>query len=149
MELVRWNPNRRFVRLNSDFDRVFDNFFTPFSGLRRKIDPEKWTPKVDVYDDKDNIILKAELPGIDKKDIDVDVDDGVLTIKGSRSSEETVEKEKYFRQERCYGTFERSFTLPDDTNPELISADYKDGVLKVTIVKPEKSKPKAVKVNLN
>ncbi len=149
MELTRWNPSNNFLRINSDFDKIFDNFFSPASSFKSGIDSWGWNPKVDIYDDGDNIILKAELPGVEKKDIDVDVNSGVLTIKGSRSSEETVDKGQYFRQERSYGKFERSFTLPENVNHRLITADYKDGILKVSIAKPEESKTKAIKVALN
>jgi len=106
-----------------------------------------WRPFVDIYDNDNNIVIKAELPGIDKKDIVVDVKDRFLTLKGERSSENEVKKDKFHRRERTYGKFERVFSLPMEVDPDKIKADYKDGVLKIDIPKLEKQKPKQITVH--
>jgi HSP20 family protein len=106
-----------------------------------------WNPVVDIYDNEDNIVIKAELPGIDKENINVDVKDGVLILKGERSSDNEVKKDKYYRRERMFGKFERAFNLPADVDPDKIKADYTDGVLKIDIPKPEERKPKQITVH--
>ena len=90
-----------------------------------------WNPRVDIYEDEDAIVLKAELPGVEKDNIVVDVEGRVLTLKGERSSDNDVKEESYYRRERTFGSFERRFNLPDNVDPEKITADYKDGILKV------------------
>jgi HSP20 family protein len=106
-----------------------------------------WNPAVDVYDTDNTVVIKAELPGIDKKDLSIDVNGRVLTLKGERSGDNEVKEEKYYRKERFHGKFERSFTLPDDTDPEKIQAEFKDGVLKIEVPKPEEKKPKQITVH--
>jgi HSP20 family protein len=106
-----------------------------------------WTPVVDIYDNDDAIVIKAELPGVDKKDIVVDVDGGRLTLRGERSSENEVKEDSYHRRERAYGKFERVFTLPAEVDPDMIEADYRDGILKINIPKPEEKKPKQITVH--
>lgn len=147
MELMRWNPMRDMFSLRHQMNHLFDDVFRPVvrddSGL------SMWNrfPTVDIYDNDENIIIKAELPGIDKKDIVIDVKDGVLTLKGERSFDNEVKKEKYYCRERTFGKFERVFRLPAEVNPEKISADYKDGILKIDIPKPEEQKPKQIPVH--
>jgi HSP20 family protein len=104
-------------------------------------------PTVDIYDNGEHLVITAELPGIDKEDIDIDVKNGVLTLKGERSSDNEVKEEKYYCRERTFGKFERVFRLPADVDPEKISADYKDGILKIDIPKPEEQKPKQITVH--
>jgi HSP20 family protein len=125
----------------------FDDFFLPM-GLGETVrNVWDWNPKVDIYEEDDQIILTAELPGVDKKDIEVDVKDGVLTLKGERSVENEVKEKNYHRKERSFGRFERSFKLQRDVDPGKITADYKDGILKVSIPKPEDIKPKQITVH--
>jgi HSP20 family protein len=102
---------------------------------------------VDIYDNDHNIVIKAELPGVDKKDIVVHVEGRLLTLKGERSSEKEVNEDKYHCRERTYGKFERVFTLPAEVDADKITADYKDGVLKIDIPKPEEQKPKKITVH--
>ena len=106
-----------------------------------------WNPVVDIYDNDDAIVIKAELPGIDKKDISIDLKDGVLTLEGERSYDNEVKEENYHRKERAYGKFHRSFRLPENVDVDNIKADYKDGILKIDIPKPEEVKPKKVEVH--
>jgi HSP20 family protein len=106
-----------------------------------------WYPAVDMFDDGDKLVIKAELPGMDKKDISVDIEDRVLTLSGERDYDNEVKEENYYRRERAQGTFKRVFNLPADVNSDKIKADFKDGVLKVEIPKPEEKKPKQITVH--
>jgi len=146
MQLVKLNPMRDIHGLNNRADRFFNDFFYP----SREEHPSKglgWNPRVDIYEEENAIVLKAELPGVDKDNIVVDVKDRVLTLKGERSSDSEVEEENYYRRERSFGSFERRFNLPDNVDPEKITADYKDGILKVGIPRAEKIKPKQITVH--
>ena len=147
MNLVRWNPWRETDTSSDRFNRFFDGPFFPSVSFSEESGLSKWKPVVDVYDHDERIVVKAELPGVDKKDIHVDVKEGILTLSGERSYENEVKDEKYHRKERAYGKFSRSFTLPEGLDTEKIVADYKDGVLKVEIPKPEEKKPKKIMVH--
>jgi HSP20 family protein len=108
-----------------------------------------WAPPVDVVENENELVLTADLPGINQEDIDVRVEDGTLTIKGKRDFAEEDKAKGYHRIERSYGSFVRCFSLPDSVDPEKIGADYKNGVLTVTVAKKEIAKPRAVKVNVH
>ena len=147
MELTRWNPNRNLFNFGDTFDRFFDDFLYP---TLRSGDGDTlwgWNPLVDIYDEKDHMVITAELPGVDKKDIVIDVKDRILTLKGERSDDNEVKEGDFYRRERSYGKFERAFTLPMDVDPDKISATYKEGVLKLEIPKPEGMKPKKITVH--
>jgi len=133
--------------LRHQMNHLFDDVLRPV--VRGDSRLSKWNryPTVDIYDNDENIVIKAELPGIDKKDIVIDVKDGVLTLKGERSFDNEVKEEKYYCRERTFGKFERVFRLPADVDPEKISADYKDGILKINIPKPEEQQPKQITVH--
>ena len=147
MELVRWNPIRDTFSLRNHMNRVFGDFYFPTNREEGDLPMWNWNPVVDVYDNDDNIVLKAEIPGIDKKDIEVDVKGRVLTLKGERSSDNEVKEDNYYRRERCFGKFERAFTLPVNVELDKIKANYKDGVLEIEIPKPEEKKPKQITVH--
>ena len=143
MQLVRFNPNRDMVNFRHHMDTIFGDFFNGNKGELT----HGWNPKVDVFEEDNQIVLKAELPGVEKDDIVIDVDGRVLTLKGERTSDKEVKKENYYRRERSLGRFHRSFTLPLETDSEKIKAEYKDGILKLNIPKPESNKPKQITVN--
>ena len=147
MELIRWNPMRDMFSLRHQMNHLFDDVFRPIVRDNRQSLMWNWHPTVDIYDNDENFVITAELPGIDKKDIAIEVKDGVLTLKGIRSSDNEVKEEKYYRRERTFGKFERTFRLPLDIDPEEISANYKDGVLKIDIPKPEEQRPKQISVH--
>lgn len=147
MELVRWNPIRDIFSLRNHTNRVFGDFYFPTNREEGDLSMWNWNPVVDVYDNDDNIVLKAEIPGIDKKDIEIDVKGRVLTLKGERSSDNEVKEDNYYRRERCFGKFERAFTLPVNVELDNIKANYKDGVLQIEIPKPEEKKPKQITVH--
>jgi len=136
MNLVKWNPAR-----------FFDDRFFQTNLLDDEFGLGNWKPVVDIYDNDEDITIKAELPGVEKKDIEVDLKDRVLTIRGERSHEKEVKEDNYHRKERVFGKFHRAFTLPADYDPDKIKADFKDGVLKIEIPKPEKEKPKKIAVH--
>ncbi|MFC1856715.1 Hsp20/alpha crystallin family protein [Thermodesulfobacteriota bacterium] len=147
MELVRLNPRRNMFSLQSRINRMFDDAVFPAAKDDEGVALCSWNPVVDIYEDDDNIMIKAELPGIDKKDIEVDVKDRVLTLKGERAYDNEVKEEKYYRRERAFGTFVRSFTLPAHVDSEKIKADFKDGVLHISVPKPEADKPHKISVH--
>jgi HSP20 family protein len=135
-------------------DRMMDDFF----GRRmRPWWPERWlgaereeitAPAVDVYEEKDEIVVKAELPGMDKSDIEVNLSDSQLTLKGEKKKEEKIEKENYFRSERSYGAFVRSVGLPTDVQADKVKASFKNGILEVRLPKTEEAKAKEIKVKV-
>ena len=127
-------------------DSVFDNFFGDFFNDTRTDMIRGWNPKVDILEEDDHIVLKAELPGVEKDKISIDVDGRVLTLKGERSIENEVKEDRYTLRERSYGSFKRSFTLPLETDSEKIKAEYKDGVLNLNIPKPETSKTRQITI---
>jgi HSP20 family protein len=107
-----------------------------------------WRPPVDIYETENGIVLAAELPGVVKEDISVEVKDNILTLKGERTANPNIKGNKFYRHERCYGTFQRSFTLQQDIQPNLIKATFKDGVLEIEIPKPEEEQPKQITVKV-
>ncbi len=147
MDLVRWNPWKEMVSLRDRMNRLFDDVF--FRSDRRE-DPWAdgvWVPAVDMFETDDKVVIKAELPGLEKKDISLDLQNGVLTLKGERKSENEVKEDNYYRREMSYGKFVRSFSLPVDVDAEKIKAEFKNGLLTVEVPKPEGHKPKQIKVN--
>ena len=147
MQLVRWNPMNEMFSFRRPLSRVFDDFFLPRTTTEDGSLTWGWNPVVDIYDNEDNIVIKAELPGVSKKDIEIDIKDRVMTLKGERSADNEVKEDNYYRRERTYGRFERSFTLPANVDPDKIKADYNDGVLKIEVPKPENQKPKQITVH--
>ena len=147
MQLVKFSPVRDMFSFRNQINHIFDDVFYPINRDEEEFSMESWNPVVDVYDNDDSIVVKAELPGIDKEGIEIDVKDRVLTLKGERSSESEVKDDNYYRRERSYGKFERAFNLPADVDPDNIKADYKDGVLKIDIPKPEEKKPRQITIH--
>ena len=147
MQLVKFNPVRDMFSVRNRMNHIFNDFFYPINRDEVEFSMGSWNPVVDVYDNDDSIVIKAELPGIDKEGIEIDVKDRVLTLKGERSSESEVKDDNYYRRERSFGKFERAFTLPADVDPDKIKADYKDGVLKIDIPKPEEKKPRQITIH--
>ena len=133
--------------LRHQMNHLFDDVFRPVVRGDSRFPMRNWNPTVDIYDSDEHIVIKAELPGIDKKDIVIDVKDGLLVLKGERSFDNEVKEEKYYCRERTFGKFERVFRLPADVDPEKISANYKDGILKIDIPKPEEQQPKQIAVH--
>jgi len=149
MELMKWNPTNELRGELRNFDRMLTHFFEePFFPFDRGDVFEKtWAPKVDIYDTKDAFMINAELPGVDKNDIKVDVNGRLLTLRGERKTETEENETSYYRREMYCGTFERTFTLPEPVDPALIKAEYKDGVLHLVVPKPEERKPKQIEIH--
>ncbi len=147
LDLVKWNPWREMETFSDRINRFFEDAFLPGTWLRDEGGLTNWRPVADIYDHDDKIVIKAELPGVDKKDIHVNLENGVLTLSGERSYENEVKEDNYYRKERSYGKFHRAFTLPAGLDPEKIEAEYKDGILKIEIPKPEEKKAKKIKVH--
>ena len=146
MELVRFNPWNDVWNMTNRFNRIFGSRFAPVRALEENRD-FVWRPAVDIYEEEDGVALKAELPGIDKKDISIDVKDGVLTLSGERTVKNETNEKNYYRRERTYGKFQRRFNLPEGVNAEEITADFKDGVLKVHIPKAEVEEPRKITIH--
>ncbi len=147
MNIVRWTPLRDMTRFHNPFNRFFDDDFFMPSQENDELAMTSWNPVVDIYDNDNTIIIKAELPGMNKKDIVIDLKDRVLTLKGERSFENEAKDENYYKRERCFGKFHRAFTLPAGLKADKIKADFKDGVLKIDIPKPEEEKPKQITIH--
>ena len=147
MNLVRWNPWREMNTLQHRFNHLLDDSFFRPGRSDDDLSLGTWHPVVDMYDEDDRVVIKAELPGVDKKDIAVDVKDRVLTLSGERTYDNEVEEENYYRRERAYGKFQRTFSLPADVDSDKIKADFKDGLLKIEVPKPEKQKPKNITIH--
>lgn len=147
MNIVRWNPSGSLFATRRRPNRLFEDLFYPMIDENTDAGLWSWNPAADVYDKDEHFVIKAELPGVDKKDITIDLKDGVLTLKGERSYGNEVTDDKYYRKERAYGKFERSFSLPVNVDADKIKAEYKDGVLNIEIPKPEDHKPKKITVH--
>jgi len=143
MAILKWDPFKDLQAIQDKIDRIFEE------SLRgRDIVSGGWAPAVDIYETDDAIVLEAELPGMNEKDIEVKVEDNVLSIKGERKFEQERKEENYYRMERYYGTFQRSFTLPSNIDTDKIKAEYKKGILKIEMPKKEQAKPKQIKVEV-
>jgi HSP20 family protein len=145
--LTRWDPFREFVTLQDRMNRMFRDSFGP-EGREEALTTTTFAPPVDVYEDEHNITLKIEVPGIEEKDIDVRIENNTLTVHGERKFEKEEKEENYRRVERQYGSFTRTFTLPNTVDHEKVQADYDKGVLNVQLAKKAEAKPKQIKVNV-
>ena len=148
--LTRWEPLREFSAMQDRINRMN-------RLLRESYSPEvpeealtttSYAPPVDIYEDEHDITLKMEVPGIDEKDIDIRMENNTLTVRGERKIEKEEKEENFRRVERQYGSFTRSFTLPNSLDPEQVSANYEKGVLKIKLAKKAEAKPKQIKVNV-
>lgn len=151
--LAKWNPYREMNDLQNSLSSLFGNWtsWTPVHQNRSDDDrtyESGWTPLVDITEDDSEYLIKLELPEVRKEDLKVNVEEGVLTIKGERPFEKEKKGKRYHRVERAYGAFARSFTLPEDGDPSSVNAKFKNGLLEVHIVKDEKAKPKAVEIKV-
>jgi HSP20 family protein len=146
--LTRWDPYREFSTLQDRLNRLFNASFNS-EGRDESLTTSSFAPAVDVYEDEHDITLKIEVPGIDEKDIDVRIENNTLTVHGERKIEKEEKEENYRRIERQYGSFTRTFTLPNTVDSESVSATYEKGVLKVKLAKKAEAKPKQIKVNVS
>jgi HSP20 family protein len=145
--IARWDPFREFSTLQDRMNRLFRESYGP-EGRDEALTTSQFAPPVDVYEDEHNITLKVEVPGIDEKDIDVRVENNILTVHGERKFEKEEKEENFRRVERQYGSFTRTFTLPSTVDAEKVQADYEKGILKIVLPKKAEAKPKQIKVNV-
>jgi HSP20 family protein len=145
--IARWDPFREFSTLQDRMNRLFRESYGP-EGRDEALTTSQFAPPVDVYEDEHNVVLKVEVPGIDEKDIDVRVENNVLTVHGERKVEKEEKEENFRRVERQYGSFTRTFTLPSTVDADRIQADYDKGILKIVLPKKAEAKPKQIKVNV-
>jgi HSP20 family protein len=143
MALVRWDPSRDLDTLQTDLNRVFDAFF---GGRTGNDAARRWIPAMDLVETDDHLVLKADLPGLDKDDVDIEIKDGVLTVSGERRTAHEDSSNGYHRVERAYGRFSRSLSLPQGIDADQVQAEFDKGVLEVRIPKPAERKPHRVQI---
>jgi HSP20 family protein len=141
MAIVRWEPAREVDSLQTEVNRVFDAFFGQGTNPSRR-----WVPAMDLVETGDELVLKADLPGLSKDEVQIEIKDGVLTVSGERRAEHEEKSEGYYRVERSFGRFSRSLTLPKGVEADSVAADFEDGVLEIRIPKPEERKPHRVEI---
>jgi HSP20 family protein len=146
--LVRWNPFKELESLHSEIDRLFGESFPSRTGGRGEIAGFGWTPHVDIFEDREAIDITVDLPGIEQKDVKLNIDNNVLTLSGERKLERENKKDNYHRMERFHGTFSRSFSLPNTVNAEKVDAHMEHGVLKIHLPKREEAKPKLIDIKV-
>jgi HSP20 family protein len=150
MALIRWEPVRELSTIQNEMNRLFNTFFEaptpgnggPVAALRR------WIPPMDLVETEDDFVLRADLPGLTESDVNIELEDNVLTISGERKAEHEERREGYYRVERASGAFSRSLTLPEGVNPDAVKANFDRGVLEVRIAKPEERKPRKVAISV-
>ena len=149
MALIRWEPVGELNTIQNEMNRLFNTFFDqPAQGGRDTGTQRRWLPAMDLVETGDDYILRADLPGLSEGDVNVQLEDNVLTISGERNAEHEQQQEGFYRLERAFGGFSRSLTLPAGVDPDGIQARFDRGVLEIRIPKPEQKKPRTVQINL-
>ncbi|MCL5062760.1 MAG: Hsp20/alpha crystallin family protein [Nitrospirae bacterium] len=152
MSIVKWSPLKELEDMRKDMDRLFEEFFSPITKRRRGwLKPEMGVivPNIEMYDRKNEIVVKAELPGVAKEDIDLTITKDSLTLKGETKKEEEIKEENYYAAEISYGSFTRTIALPAEVDSEKAKASFKNGVLEVVLPKREEAKPKEIKIEVS
>jgi HSP20 family protein len=147
MAVVKWDPFRDLISIQDRMNRLFEQTLSRSRG-DEGVSATSWTPAVDIYETADTIVMKAELPGVAREDIQIQINENTLTLQGERRFAKDVREENYLRLERAYGGFHRSFTLPATVQQDKIRALFKDGVLELTLPKAEDSKPKRISIEV-
>src|ERR1700751_1284801 len=149
MALIRWEPVTELNTIQNEMNRLFNTFFDhPAPTGRGGATSRRWIPAMDLVETGDHYVLRADLPGLDDDDVNVQLEDNVLTISGERKTQHEQHEEGYYRIERAFGSFARSLTLPDGVNPDAVQAHFDRGVLEIRIPKPEQKKPQQVQITL-
>ena len=146
MALARWTPRGNLQSFQDEMNRLFNQFFQGGTGEEAGWGVRTWTPPVDIYETDDALILTAELPGVSKDDVSIEIHQNTLILRGQRKHDAEVKEDNYHRVERAYGTFQRSFMLPTLVDQEHVQATYTDGVLELRLPKSEAAKPKRVAI---
>jgi HSP20 family protein len=144
MTLVRWDPGREVDTLQSEMNRVFDAFFGGAGGNGGRL--RRWVPAMDLVEKDDHLILRADLPGLDRDDVSIEIKDGALTVSGERKAEHEEKADGFYRVERAFGSFARSLSLPEGIDADKVTAEFDKGVLVVSIPKPEERRPHRVEI---
>ena len=149
MNLVKWDPFRELEDVSKRLNRIFGQAPARTEAGNEMLAMADWAPSVDISETDTAYLVKAEIPGVKKEDVKVNIQDGMLTIQGERKQEKEEKGKKFHRVERCYGSFMRSFRVPDDADEGKVKAEFKDGMLNVTLSKSEKAKPKQINVSVS
>lgn len=149
MNLVKWDPFRELEDVSSRLNRIFGRPLGRTELSNEMLAMVDWTPSADISETDTAYLIKAEIPGVKKEDVKVTIQDGILTIQGERKMEKEEKDKKFHRVERSYGSFMRSFRLPDDADESAVKAEFKDGMLNVTLTKSAKAKPKSINVSVS
>lgn len=144
MSMTRWEPFRGLNTFQEQVNRLFEDSFARSQSGRAEL--ATWAPAVDIFETENELVVKADLPDVQEKDLDIRVENNTLTIRGERKFSNDVHEDNYLRLERAYGSFTRSFSLPNTVNTEAIRADYHNGVLTVSMPKREETRPKQIKI---
>jgi HSP20 family protein len=147
MALIRWEPVRELNTIQNEMNRLFNTFFEAPTQGNGPSTARRWLPAMDLVESGDEFVLRADLPGLGEDDVNIELEDNVLTISGERKSEHEEREEGYYRVERASGSFSRSLTLPEGVNSEKVRASFDRGVLEVRIPKPEQRKPRKVQIS--
>ena len=147
MTIVRWEPLRELSSLQTDMNRLFNAMFDAPARGGGNGELRRWTPAMDLAETDDAFVLRADLPGVSHEDVNIELEDTVLTVSGERKADHETKGEGFYRVERSFGGFSRSLTLPKGVDPEKIAASFTDGVLEVRIPKPEQRKPRRIAIN--
>ncbi|MDH3238412.1 MAG: Hsp20/alpha crystallin family protein [Deltaproteobacteria bacterium] len=149
MAIVRWlDPFRDLAAIQDRMNQIFEDALARSRGRDEGLRTGMWTPAVDIYENDEFVVVKAELPGVEKDRISVEVKEGILTLRGERGFDRELKEESYHRIERAYGSFQRSFSLPVSVDQEKVTARFQDGVLEVKLPKKEQAKPKQIEVDV-
>jgi len=148
MALIRWEPVAELGTIQNEMNRLFNTFFDQPNPTSRGGTGRRWIPAMDLVEAGDNYVLRADLPGLSDEDVNVQLEDNVLTVSGERKAEHETEHEGYYRLERAFGEFSRSLTLPEGVDPDGVQAHFERGVLEIRIPKPEQKKPRQVQISL-
>jgi HSP20 family protein len=148
MALIRWEPVRELGTIQNEMNRLFNSFFDTPTVSAAGAAPRRWIPAMDLVETEGEFVLRADLPGLSEGDVNIEVEDHVLTISGERTSDQETRKEGFYRVERAWGSFSRSLTLPEGVDPEAIAASFDRGVLEIRIPKPEQRKPRKVAISV-
>jgi HSP20 family protein len=143
--ITRFDPFRDLAQLQDRVNRLFQE---TSAGREEGFTTSSFVPPVDIYETEQNIVLKLEVPGIDQKDLDIRIENNTITVRGERKFESEVKEENFHRVERRYGNFQRSFSLPNTVSTDNVTADYENGILKITLAKRAEAKSKQIKVNV-
>ena len=148
MSMKKWDPFRDMMSIQERMNQLFDDTFVPRRQGAEEFSKGSWSPPVDIYETSSNVVLKAEIPGMRQEDIEIKIEDDALVLKGVRKLEKVTENETYHRIERSYGTFVRTFTLPNSVDQDKVTATYDSGIFKIVMPKKREEKPKSIKVEV-